>query len=202
MSSDDQRSPAHDALGKVEAGVRRAVAPVAQRAVRGHGGEVGDDATVVHQAITVRASPEELAAVLHDPATLRRVAAGVEVEDVAEDVSRWTVTGPLDLRITSDVRRQTGGPEQPLRWETVPGGDLAHAGVVTTKAAREDWGTELHVEIRVQPPGGVVGKVGEGWLRTAVGAAATVALRRLKSQIETGEIPTLAGSPSARETTA
>jgi uncharacterized membrane protein len=207
MSPQEQdHGPVHGALGKAEDGLRKAVAPVAQRLVSGRAGSVGDDAVLVRQAITVDRSPEELAELLRSPDLARRLLTTsdgpeISVEPTGTATARWTVEGPLGLHLVSDVRREIGPTEEPLRWHAEPGGDLAHEGVLRLKPAREDWGTELHAEIRVAPPAGPLGRLGRGPLQTAAGTVAMKALRRAKSLAETGEVPTLRDNPSGRTTT-
>jgi uncharacterized membrane protein len=203
---DHDHGGAHGALGKAEDGLRKAVAPVAQRLVSGRAGTVGDDAVLVRQAITIGRPAEELADLLRSPGLARRLLTTsdgpeISVEPTGDDTARWTVEGPLGLHLVSDVRRESGPTEEPLRWRAEPGGDLAHEGVLRLRPAREDWGVELHAEIRVAPPAGPLGRLGRGPLETAAGTVALKALRRCKSLAETGEVPTLQGNPSGRATT-
>jgi uncharacterized membrane protein len=207
MSPQEQdHGPVHGALGKAEDGLRRAVAPVAQRIVGGRAGTVGDDAVLVRQAVTIHRGPEELAELLRSPDLARRLLTTsdgpeIAVEPTGVDTARWTVEGPLGLHLVSDVRREAGPTEEPLRWHAEPGGDLAHEGVLRLRPARDDWGTELHAEVRVAPPAGPLGRLGRGPIATAAGTVAMKALRRCKSLAETGEVPTLQDNPSGRATT-
>jgi uncharacterized membrane protein len=207
MSPQEQdHGPVHGALGKAEDGLRKAVAPVAQRLVSGRAGTVGDDAVLVRQAITIGRSPEELAELLRSPELARRLLTTsdgpeISVEPTGTDTARWTVEGPLGLHLVSDVRRESGPTDEPLRWHAEPGGDLAHEGVLRLRPAREDWGTELHAEVRVAPPAGPLGRLGRGPLEAAASTVAMKALRRCKSLAETGEVPTLQDNPSGRATT-
>jgi uncharacterized membrane protein len=84
-------------------------------------------------------------------------------------------------------------------WETVPGSTLVNQEEVTFHPGPDGVGTEVRLHMQLEPP---LGNVGSGVVRAlhmVPRGIAGQALRRFKSLIETGEIPTGAYSVRARK---
>jgi uncharacterized membrane protein len=69
---------------------------------------------------------------------------------------------------------------------------------VTFRAAPAGWGTEVALHLDFGVPGGALGRAVVDHLPMAPRLAAERALRRFKSLVETGEMPTLDRNVSAR----
>ena len=85
-----------------------------------------------------------------------------------------------------------------LSWQSLPGGTIATRGTVTFTPGPASTGAVATLWVQFDPP---LGAVGEGLAKTLhkfPRAIAGQALRRFKSLVETGEIPTLDHNPSAR----
>jgi uncharacterized membrane protein len=71
-------------------------------------------------------------------------------------------------------------------------------GTVRFEPAAGDRGTRVRLSLRFDPPGGQITASVLDRLKLAPETLVGVALSRFKSLVETGEIATLEGNPSAR----
>jgi uncharacterized membrane protein len=99
-----------------------------------------------------------------------------------------------ESRLTSDE------PGRRIAWESLPGTELPNRGEVTFKQAPNGMGSEVTLEMQFEAPLGPAGAQVFKALRKVPRSIAGKALRRFKSLVETGELPTLANNPSGRGT--
>jgi uncharacterized membrane protein len=121
-----------------------------------------------------------------------------EVTQSGDDRFRWTVRGPLDRDVSWETRVVEVEPGEIVRWETPQDAMLPNSGTVRFRPAPGDRGTVVTLSIRFDPPGGAFGSAALDRLDVVPKALAGTALGRFKSLVESGEIPTIAGNPSAR----
>jgi len=163
------------------------------------GGQISSAAPAIQRSITINRSPEELFAFWSNPENLARIMAHfAEVTPDGGDVTRWKVRGPMSQMFEWSSRQTAEEPGRKLSWQSLPGGTIATRGNVTFKPGPESKGTEATLWVQFEPP---LGAVGEGLAKTLQmlpRAIAGQALRRFKSLVETGEIPTLDHNPSTR----
>jgi uncharacterized membrane protein len=83
----------------------------------------------------------------------------LESVQVLEDGTRshWVAIGPAGMRIEWDAEMVEDRPDELISWRSIPGGSVDTAGYVQFKPAPENQGTEIAVEMRYDPPGGVIG---------------------------------------------
>lgn len=147
------------------------------------------------RTLTIGRPAEELLAFWEQPAQLARI---------LERVAQVTPSGPGGLTWTlraGGLTWETPLPEtvpgQRAVWASPPGSATGHRGELRLKPAPGGRGTEATLHLRFDLPGS--GGAARGALgQTALNSLVGDALRRFKSLIETGEIPTLDGSPSGR----
>ena len=157
------------------------------------------DAVAVERTVTVGKSADELYESWRDPETLARVMGHfADVTATAEDRQRWTVDAPLGRSVEWESRIVADQPGEYLRWESLAGADLPNEGSVRFRPAAGDRGTEVTLRLHFDPPGGALVGATLNRLGIVPDALAGTALRRFKSLVETGEIPTLERNPSAR----
>ncbi|WP_436927731.1 SRPBCC family protein [Halosimplex amylolyticum] len=157
------------------------------------------DAPDVQRSITVERPAEELYDRWRDPETHEQIWAHfAEVEQVGEDRQHWALTGPGDVTVEWDAEVVAAEPGEFLRWKSLPGARVPNEGSVRFKSRADGEETEVTLHLRFDPPGGRVGTALLERLDLLPDAAAGTALRRFKSLVETGEIPTLERNPSAR----
>ena len=163
----------------------------------------------IHRAVTVRRPVADVYAFWLDPDALAgAVDRIVAISTLEPRRSRWEVAGPggaplgWEAEITEEVPgellawRATG---RPGRTGGAAGGALDHEGWLRLRPAPGDRGTELHVRVVFDQPGGPVG--------AAVGAVAgedpdqlvRQALRQVKQVLEAGEAIRVAGQPAGRQ---
>jgi uncharacterized membrane protein len=153
----------------------------------------------VSRAITINRPIDEVFRFWSEPANFAdSMRPFIEITQTGPDTSHWTMEGPAMLSYGWDSRSTIDPVTQTIRWASLPDSDIANEGEVRFTAAPGDRGTEAHLRIRFDPPGGKVGEVLANHLHIGPNLIAMNSLRRIKSLLETGEVPTLEKNPSAR----
>ncbi len=143
------------------------------------------------RAITIQCTPLEAYELWRDLPNLPRFMTHVESVTLEEGgISRWVIReGGKKLQWRARIVEDT--PGRRLRWESLPGGDIATNGSVELRAAPGDRGTEIEVKMHYLPPGGLfVASALHGFLRRLARVQIGMELVRLRQLIETGEIAT------------
>ncbi|HYE91137.1 MAG TPA: SRPBCC family protein [Terriglobales bacterium] len=158
------------------------------------------DAVRVRTSITILRSPDDVYRFWRDFTNLARVMRHVESVQVhGERRSHWVARAAGGTRYEWDAELVEDRRGELITWRSLPGGDVETYGSVRFVPAPAGRGTEVHLdmEYRVTAAGLLGGAVAR--LRGG-GASSLVAedLRPLKQVLETGEVPTTDGSPSAR----
>jgi uncharacterized membrane protein len=156
--------------------------------------KVLDGAVEVVRSITIDKPANEVYRFWHEPEKLSQVMKDfVEITPISENRTRWQVRAPFKRPREWDTQVVEDRPGEILRWKSLDGGALSE-GWVSFRPAPRDWGTETTLHLRFNP----LGK----WVVRRLGIAlpmfAEKALRRSKSLVEAGEIPTLEHNPVAR----
>jgi uncharacterized membrane protein len=99
------------------------------------------------------------------------------------------------MRVEWDAEMIEDTPQR-ISWRSLERADVPNSGTVDFTPAPGGRGTELRVRLQYDPPGGKAGK----WFAKLFGEEPSQQLyddlRRVKSLIETGEIPQTPGSSS------
>lgn len=170
--------------GSARPGKRAAAVPPAKLAVK------------VVRGVTIRQPAKRLYSFWRDVTNLAQVVHHpVTITSASENVSHWSVSGPLG-RAEWDSVIINDEPDALIVWQSVPGGDVDHAGSVAFRKAPGDEGTEVIVTVEYDPPGGKLGAAVAKFTRDSAGSQVYDALRRLKALMEAGEIPTTEGQPA------
>ena len=160
------------------------------------------DAPEVERSITIGKSAAELYRFWRDPKNLRRIMEHfAEVSTMGEDRQHWRVNAPLGQSLEWDAQIVEERPDEFLRWASLPEAKLPNEGSLALRPAPGVRGTEVKLYFRFDPPGGVLGDAAVKLLSFAPRVVAEKALRRFKSLVETGEIPTTEYQPAARADT-
>ena len=153
----------------------------------------------IQRSITVHKPLDEVYAGWRDPRSQPLVWAHfAELTNATEQGAHWLVRAPLGRTLEWDARIVEERPPELVRWAAAEGGDLPNEGSVEFRGAPGEWGTELTLRVRFDPPAGPVGDVAARVFGDAPKLVLEKALRRFKSLVETGEIPTTERNPSAR----
>jgi uncharacterized membrane protein len=156
----------------------------------------------VKKSMTVNRSPDELYAFWRDLENLPRFMKHVRsVQRHGNGRSHWVVSGPRGTVFKWDAQITVDRPNEMISWQTVPGSSVDHRGYVKFVPAPGKRGTEVHVAMEYQPPGGEVGKLLGSLLGGITEQEILEQIRNFKSIMEAGEIPTIKGqtSGSAKE---
>ncbi|HEX8110986.1 MAG TPA: SRPBCC family protein, partial [Kofleriaceae bacterium] len=145
----------------------------------------------VQRSITVDAPAEVLHARWRDPDLLTQIMqplGTVTADPSGGGALRWRVVGPFGRTIEWVTRIVEDQPPRLIRWVTVDGAPIESGGSVEFRQDRPELGTTVTLRLRLG--------IAIPHLVPKMGIAKI--LRRFKSLVETGEVPTLEHNPSAR----
>ncbi|HWE63978.1 MAG TPA: SRPBCC family protein [Chloroflexota bacterium] len=143
----------------------------------------------VKKAITINRSPEEIYQFWHDFRNLPRFMDHLEsVQMTGEKRSHWKAKAPAGTTVEWDAETVDDQPNQRIAWRSLTGAAVDNAGSVRFVPAPGGRGTEVHVELRYDPPGGALGATVARIFGEEPGQQVSDDLRRFKQVLETGEI--------------
>lgn len=153
----------------------------------------------VERAVTINKPAELLYRFWRQLDTLPRFMEHLkEVRVIDPTRSHWVAKAPLGLTAEWDAEVFNDERNALIAWRSLPGSSVATAGSVRFTPAPQGRGTEVHVSLKYDPPGGKLG----GWLAWLFGESPEWQVRadlmRLKQLLEAGEIATVEGQPSGR----
>jgi uncharacterized membrane protein len=153
----------------------------------------------VEKATTIMRPAHELYQFWRRFENLPHVFRHLESVTVEGNRSHWVVKAPLGLVVEWDAEVINEIENELIAWKSVPEADVDHAGSVHFRPAPGGRGTEVKVVLNYSPPAGKIG----AWIAKVFGEdpehEIEEDLRRFKQVMETGEVPTTKGQPSARE---
>jgi uncharacterized membrane protein len=153
---------------------------------------------IAHEAvITILAPAEKVYAYWRNlenlPSFMKHLAS---IEIIGPTRSRWkwrAIKDQVTLEWESEITDEV--PNALIAWRSTEGATVAHTGEVFFDELSHGRGTEVHVSVRYQPPGGKV----TDFLEKVLGESPDITLkediRRLREIIEVGTIPTTEGQP-------
>jgi uncharacterized membrane protein len=121
------------------------------------------------------------------------------VQNLDDKRSHWVAETPLHTSIEWDSEITEERENQLLSWHSLPGADVDNAGTVRFRELPGERGTEVHVSLEYQPPGGVVGSSLARLFNTMTTQRLREDLRHFKQLLESGEQPTLSEQPTGRQ---
>jgi uncharacterized membrane protein len=120
------------------------------------------------------------------------------VTETGGDRSHWVGKSPVGTKVEWDAEIVEDREGQILSWQSLPGSQVDNAGSVVFADATGGRGTVVRVHLDINPPGGRLGS-GIGRLLSPITKQQVHEdLRRFKSLLEAGEIPTTAGQPAGQ----
>lgn len=148
----------------------------------------------VERAVTVNKPPQEVYQFWRNFENLPRFMDHLEEVQVMDARrSHWVVKGPLESRIEWDAEIIDERENEFIAWHSLPGSQVANSGTVHFRPAPDGWGTEVHVLMEYNPPGGTAGALFARLLGEEPNTQVRDDLRRFKQVMETGEVPTTEG---------
>lgn len=172
------------------------------RAEHNGGARHSDVEPEVERAITIGNTADELRKRWLAPQTIPRLMAGfATLHATGNGRMHWQIRTPLGRAYEWEAEI-IEEPDGSVGWRSLPDAPIRNEGAVRFEPAPDDRGTVATLRIRFDPPGGTLaGGLLELFGRKPLNLIADGALRRFKSLVETGEIPTTERQPAARKST-
>jgi uncharacterized membrane protein len=123
----------------------------------------------------------------------------VEVTPLLQGRTHWHLAMPMGQSLSWDTFIVEDQPNVLVRWQSVEGTKIPNAGSLSLSPAPGEWGTVVTLRFHVDPPGGKIGELSAKLLGDTPALLLGKVLRRFKSLVETGEIPTTHDQPAARK---
>lgn len=150
----------------------------------------------VEELVTINRPPDELYRFWRNfeqlPSFMEHL---LSVTQLDQRRSHWIAKAPAGRRVEWDAEIINEIPGELIGWRTLDGADVISAGSVRFLPARGGRGTEVHVRLQYEPPGGKVGSIIAWMFGEEPSQTVQEDLRRFKQLMESGEIPTTAGQP-------
>ncbi len=142
----------------------------------------------VVRSITVGRSPAEVYAFWRDLANLPRFMAHLESVLVQNGMSTWRAKAPAGASVEWQAEIVMDKPNEAIAWRSVEGTWVPNQGVVRFLPAPGGRGTQVLVELKYDPPGGVLTQAFAKLFGEEPGQQIASDLRRLKQVLEIGEV--------------
>ncbi|NGP17006.1 SRPBCC family protein [Devosia aurantiaca] len=151
-----------------------------------------------HASITIGKPAADLHALWLRPETQSRIWAHfADVRVVGDRTAEWVAKGPAGGEYRWQTLTKANSPNE-LSWSTLDKADVANQGVLTMRPAPGDRGTELYLDVRFDPPGGIVGKAISKMFHIVPREIVRTALYRFRALALTGEIARTDPQPAGR----
>jgi len=155
----------------------------------------------VDKTITVNRPVAEVYNFWHNFENLPRFMNHLEAVKVLDNKrSHWVAKGPAGTKVEWDAEIINDVPLQVIGWRSLPNSLVENAGSVRFSPAPNGQGTQVKVNLKYDPPAGKVGAAVAKLLGEAPEIQLDEDLHRFKQIMETGEVSTNQGSPSAQQT--
>jgi uncharacterized membrane protein len=119
------------------------------------------------------------------------------VRDLGNGRSLWRAKAPAGLTVEWEAELTEDVENERIGWRALEGSTIPNAGSVTFLDAPGGRGTEIHVDLRYDPPAGPVGAAIAKLFGKEPSQEIAKDLRRFKQRLETGEVSTARG-PSGK----
>ena len=121
------------------------------------------------------------------------------VTEQGNGVSHWVAKAPAGGTVEWDAEIVEEREGELISWRSRPGAEIPNGGTVRFVDGPVGRGTEVHVALTYDPPGGAAGAAVAKVFGEEPDQQVREDLRRFKRLLETGEIATTDGQPSGRE---
>ena len=148
-----------------------------------------DDTIEIKTALTVGRSPAEVYRFWRDFDNLPRFMSHLEaVRITGERTSHWKAKAPIGMTVEWDAEIIEDRPNELIVWQSLEKADVENSGSVRFAPAPGNRGTEIILEMRFHPPGGVIGAKLAKLFDEVPKTQMLNDLRRFKQVMETGEV--------------
>ncbi len=161
----------------------------------------GSGAVRSQTGITVNRPPEEVYGFWRRLENLPSFMYHLEsVQPTGDGRSRWVAKAPAGRTVTWDAEVVEDVPNELIRWRSLEGAEVPNSGSVRFAPALGGRGTQVGVELEVQPPAGAAGAAVARLFGEEPVQQIKDDLRRFKQVIETGEVLRSDGTPEGSRT--
>ena len=155
----------------------------------GNGVSTREQGIQVHKAITISRAPEEVYRFWRKLENLPRFMSHLEaVRELDDRRSYWKVRAPLGATVEWTAEIVEDRPNELISWRSVEGSQVPNSGTVRFVRAPGDRGTEVHLDLRYDPPARTVGATIAKLFGREPSQQVDGDLRRFKQVLETGEV--------------
>jgi uncharacterized membrane protein len=168
-----------------------------------NGSEFSQRQIRIESSVAVNRSPEECYRFWRQVENFPRFMKNLkEVHPTGERTSRWQLkAGDLKtLEWNAEITRDT--PNETIEWQSLKDADLENSGSVRFQARPSGKGTYVRVAMEYAPPLSDIAAIAPRILEKITVHSLHEDLRRFKSLMECGEIPTTEGQPSGAKASA
>lgn len=143
----------------------------------------------VQESITVNRPVQEVYGFWHNFENLPRFMTHLEsVQVLDERRSRWKAKAPVGTSVEWEAETTEDRPNELIAWRALDNADVPNSGQVRFAPAPGERGTEVHVELSYDPPGGVIAAFIAKLFGEEPSQQVKTDLRRFKQVLETGEV--------------
>lgn len=159
----------------------------------------GKRRVMVRHRVAINSSPETLYRYWRDFTNLPRFMDHlVSVQPGEGNRWHWVDKAPGGGTVEWDAEIVKEEPNELIAWRSLPGADVANSGIVRFKPLPAGRGTEVHVTLEYDAPGGQLGAALAKLTGEEPQQQVTEDLRHFKQIMEAGEIPTTRGQSAGR----
>ncbi len=152
----------------------------------------------VEKTITVYRPAEELYQYWRNFENLPQIMRHVDSVTLLDDYrSHWVVDGPAGTHFEWDAEIHNEKENELIAWRSLDG-DVNHAGSVRFRPTPTGRGTQVRVELRYEPPAGMLGAAIARLFGEEPSQQVAEDLLRFKRAMEAGEVPAIGEQPTGR----
>jgi uncharacterized membrane protein len=180
--------------GYAAAGVDRSTSDDTKTALAGSRG------TLVDTSVTIARPHDELYRFWRQLENLPKFMPHlVSITQLDDKRSHWIAKALRGGTVEWDAEIINDDVNELIGWRTLDGADVVSAGSVRFKPTGKDGETQVHVRMQYDPPAGKMGAAVAWMFGEEPSQTIREDLRRFKALMETGEVPTIEGQPSGRQ---
>jgi uncharacterized membrane protein len=143
----------------------------------------------VKRSITVSRPREEVYSFWHDFQNLPRFMKHLEsVTIIGAGRSHWKAKAPAGSSVEWDAEITADQPNELIAWHSLDNSDVRNSGLVRFTQAPGGRGTEVHVDLRYDPPGGALAALFAKMFGEEPGGQIADDLHRFKQVMEIGDL--------------
>jgi len=158
-----------------------------------------DEGARVDKAITIEKPVSEVYSFWSRFENLPRFMRHLESVTVQDDLhSHWVVKTIGGKKLEWDSESIEQRENEMISWRSLPGADIDNAGSVWFTPMPGDRGTVVRLEMKYVPPGGKAGALISKMFRQDADSEIEEDLNRLKTLLETGQLPESENGDSSR----